>query len=244
MPRLVLFIDDGGVMNDNAVRGPQWQRLVGEFFAPRLGGAPEAWAEANRVVATELWEEHTRSMCGRVDVDVPALLRVYRLAWVRGMCERVGVPSPPEEGECLELEARASAYVTRRVRAAFPGAVEAIRTLRAQGYELHTASGEDSLDLQGYLEGMGIRSCFGRLYGPDLVNALKEGSLYYTRIFADAGVAPADALVIDDNPLPLGWAARAGARTALVGGQPGNDARPDLVLTSLADLPGAIRALE
>ncbi len=40
---LTIFLDDGGgVMNDNEVRGPQWQRLVGEYFSPTLGGAPEA----------------------------------------------------------------------------------------------------------------------------------------------------------------------------------------------------------
>ncbi len=33
----VILLDDGGVMNDNRLRGEQWQRLVGEFFAPRLG---------------------------------------------------------------------------------------------------------------------------------------------------------------------------------------------------------------
>lgn len=38
-----IFIDDGGVMNDNAVRGPQWQRLIGEYLAPRLGGSGAAW---------------------------------------------------------------------------------------------------------------------------------------------------------------------------------------------------------
>ena len=42
-----IFIDDGGVLNDNALRGQQWPGLVAEFFAPRLGGWPKAWAEAN-----------------------------------------------------------------------------------------------------------------------------------------------------------------------------------------------------
>jgi hypothetical protein len=46
----VIFLDDGGVMNDNRLRAEQWQRMVGEFFAPILGGSTTAWAEANRVV--------------------------------------------------------------------------------------------------------------------------------------------------------------------------------------------------
>ncbi len=36
MPDLpVLFIDDGGLLNDNALRAPEWQRLIGEYFPPR-----------------------------------------------------------------------------------------------------------------------------------------------------------------------------------------------------------------
>ena len=36
-------------MNDSRRRSVQWQRLVGEFFAPRLGGTAEAWAAAKIV---------------------------------------------------------------------------------------------------------------------------------------------------------------------------------------------------
>lgn len=50
MSQLVVFLDDGGVMNDNSQRALQWQRLVSEFFVPLLGGTPDAWIEANRVV--------------------------------------------------------------------------------------------------------------------------------------------------------------------------------------------------
>jgi hypothetical protein len=45
-----------------------------------------------------------------------------------------------------------------------------IRTLYAAGYRMMTASGEVSLSLDGYLTGMGVRDCFERLYGPDLID--------------------------------------------------------------------------
>ncbi len=38
-----LFIDDGGVLNDNERRGAEWRRLIGEYLSPRLGGEPPAW---------------------------------------------------------------------------------------------------------------------------------------------------------------------------------------------------------
>ena len=54
MPRLVIFLDDGGVMNDNRLRGTQWQRMVAEFFVPKLGGTLEAWTAANYQVITRM----------------------------------------------------------------------------------------------------------------------------------------------------------------------------------------------
>src|SRR5207248_9127629 len=94
----VLFIDDGGVMNDNAVRGAQWQRLLGEFFPPILGGTPEAWAEANPLVSARLWDEaYIRATWARLDADYPAFRRAWHLDWLRGMCAWVGVATPPEE---------------------------------------------------------------------------------------------------------------------------------------------------
>ena len=42
-----IFLDDGGVMNDNSRRPEQWQRLIGEYCVPRLGGTMEQWAAAN-----------------------------------------------------------------------------------------------------------------------------------------------------------------------------------------------------
>ena len=237
----VLFIDDGGVMNDNALRGSQWQRLLGEFFPPILGGTPEAWAEANRIVAPRLWQGY--GLYGPADVDYAAYDRAYRTAWLGGMCEWVDVRVPPEE-ECITLAHRAAAYVTRRVRSAYPGAIAAIRHLHNSGYRLHTASGECSAELAGYLEGMGVRHCFQRLYGPDLVNTLKEGIEYYARIFADAGVAPDEALVVEDNPLALRWAAQAGARTVLVDSAGNPEAPAEAVIGSLAELPQVIERLE
>ena len=237
----VLFIDDGGVMNDPTPRRAQWQRLLSEFFPPILGGTPEAWAEANRIVAPRLWQGY--GLYGRVDVDYLAYDRAYRIAWLGGMCELVDVRVPPEE-ECIALAHGAAAYVTRRVRSAYPGVVEAIRHLHARGYLLHTASGECSAELAGYLEGMGVRHCFQRLYGPDLVNTLKEGIEYYARIFADAGVAPDEALVVEDNPLALRWAAQAGARTVLVDSAGSPEAPAAAVIGSLAELPQVIERLE
>ncbi len=129
----------------------------------------------------------------------------------------------------------------RGIQAALPGAVEAIRLLHRQGYALHTASGSCSLELAGSLEGLGVRQCFGRLYGADLVNTFKAGPAYYARLFADAGVQPEGALVVDDSAEALDWAAHLGARTVLVSASPHPEPGTPPRLTSLAELPACLR---
>ncbi len=248
MTRPVLFLDDGGVMNNNQVRGEQWPPLVAEFFAPRLGGAPEAWAEANRIVISRIfeppaWQARLQSVGNYESFDYRRFEYQYQLDWISGMCELVNVPIPDEE-QCYRLAVEATVAIIPRVRSAFPGAADAIRALHARGYTLYTASGSPSREIEGYLEGMGVRDCFQRrLYGPDLIDTFKAGPAFYERIFADSSVDPAHALVVDDLPHALAWARQAGARTVLVGAAPAaQDA--DIRIASLAQLPDIIHRFD
>ena len=236
MPRWTIFLDDGGVMSNNAVRGPQWQRLLGEFFPPRLGGTPEGWAAVNRVVAERLFAAYERDWVGRTDVPFEDYWQPYQVAWLGGMCEALGLPTPPPD-EAYRLAEEATVYVTHRVNAAFPGVVEAVRELHRQGYPLHTASGERSNELNGYLTCMGIRDCFSRLYGPDLIGTLKQGPAFHERLLADAGVDPRDALVVDDSPLVMGWVRDIGATGVLVHPALPTDTPAAHVIGRLAELP-------
>jgi HAD superfamily hydrolase (TIGR01509 family) len=238
--RPIIFLDDGGVMNDNNVRALQWQRLVSEYFVPLLGGSPEAWSRANRVVADRLFEPDAWRRRVQAAADYRSFDRAYQVEWLRDMCELVGVGTPPEE-ECLHLARGAAAFITRRVQAAFPGVVDTIRTLHCQGYMLHTASGESSLDLDGYLQAMRVRDCFGRLYGPDLIDTFKEGPEYYEHMFADLGIVPADTLVVDDSPRAIKWAMQVGARAVLVGDSSLPQRGTTLHIGSLIELPALLQ---
>ena len=241
--RLMVFLDDGGVMNDNRTRALQWQRLVSEYFVPLLGGPAEAWSRANRVVADRLFEPAAWRRRIRAAADYKSFDRAYQVEWLRGMCELAGIETPPEE-ERLRLARRAAAFITCRVQAAFPGVVDTIRTLHRQGYMLHTASGESSVDLAGYLQAMGVRDCFGRLYGPDLIDTFKEGPEYYERMFADLGIAPADALVVDDSPRAIEWATQVGVYAVLIGDSSLHRSGMTLHIGSLVELPALLQRLD
>ena len=208
-------------------------------MAPRLGGEPLEWAEANLAVFERVFNEYQprweREPHSRFYDD-------YLYDWLRGMCERVGVGVPGRD-EAVALAREVSAYVTGRVHAAFPGAVDAIRQLHAEGYRLYTSSAQHSDDLAGYLEAMGVRDLFGRLYGPDLVDLPVYGARYYLRLFEDSGCEAAESVVVDDRPERVAWAMDAGASAVLVSrdGPAANVRCP--VISSLAELPSLLQTL-
>jgi HAD superfamily hydrolase (TIGR01509 family) len=223
-------------MNDNEKRGAQYRRLTGVYLGPLLGGSPEAWERANLVVFERIFAEYLRRVEGDPDHDVQALRDDDDDRWLAGMCVEVGVPVPADRAERLRIAREAEAFITHRIDAAYPGVVSAIEQLRRVGYVLHTASGEHSSELRGYLTGMGVLACFGTLYGPDLVNAPKTGPHYYRLILQHAGVSPIEALVVDDSESVLAWAASAGAQTVLCGPEPPRSPAHRHV-RSLAELP-------
>jgi len=236
MTQLTVFLDVGGVINDKDQLATQWQRLVGDCFVVLLGGTAEGWAQANRLVTERLLELES----AQARANFVRFYRAYQLTWVRGMCDLQNMPIPSVE-ECMDLASRATTWISRRIRAAVPGAAQAIHLLYNQGYRLHTASGSCSREVAGYLEGMGVRHCFGRLYGADLINAFKQGPDYYERIFADAGIQPTEALVVDDSAEAIRWATLVGARTILVSTSfhPEQDTIPRI--GNLAELPAFLQ---
>ena len=204
----VVFLDDGGVMNDNAVRAPQWRHLVGEFMPQHLGGTPEQWAEANRVTFPVVWDDLSSRM--RDFACHEDFQREYDHRWLDSMCAFVGVPTPSEP-QVRAIAREAADFLTANVRADHPDAIPAIRALHSAGFELHTASGTRSWELENILGAMGVRECVGYLFGPDLVGIMKGSPEYYRRVFARAGVDPRSAVVIDDSERSCAWAEAAGA---------------------------------
>ena len=240
MLRLVLFLDDGGVISDNSRRAPQWQPLVGEFFPPILGGTADQWAEANRTFITAIFQPGAWEARLAATPDYWTFQRTYSLDWMRIMCDLVGVPCPPE-AESLLLVEKANSWIIPQVRADFPGVVDTIRLLNRKGYTLHTASGESSIELAGYLGALGVRDYFDRLYGGDLVNALKAGPGFYQKIMSDAGVLPSDALFVDDSPSVMSWVSEVGARGVLVDSSDSRQTHTGVAtIGTLAELPAIL----
>ncbi|MDQ6858338.1 MAG: hypothetical protein M3Z65_05020 [Chloroflexota bacterium] len=200
------------MLNDNDRRAAEWRRLLGEYFAPRLGGTPPAWAEANRRVFLALWDDWHRLRDRGLEAG-PSWWPDQDRRWLSGMCEQVGVTVPAD----VDGTVRASrAHVMAHIDCAYPDAGSAMRAMRTAGLTLHLASGGQSRELEAYLRRMGVWELIERPYGVDLLGVNKTSARYYERIREDSDVDPRDALVVDSHAEPLEWADAAGFRTVHV----------------------------
>ncbi len=209
-----VFLDDGGVLNNNELRAPQWQKLIAQYFAPRYGGNHNAWKKANRIAFENLLKSWKKAK-KKPELDFQTFWQNESELWITTMFHQVGVAPPPLH-EQYNVAIKAEEWITPRVRAAFPGVIQTVRLLKERGYSLYTASGGTSWQLRGYLTGMGIADYFEEFYGADLINTMKASSLFYKRMFRHAGISPEQALVVDDFPENVLRAREEGATGVLV----------------------------
>lgn len=213
----VLFVDKGGVLIDNDEDlAPQWRRLIGEFLAPRLGGTPEVWGRANVPAFERQVQRWRAAMTAPGPADIRGFFAKDARLWLLDMCDAANVARPPDD-EAARIAAETISYVKAHLEIRAPErALEVLRSLRRRGVVLHIASGDAHDDLVDFLERIGARDLFERVYGSDLVNTWKSGPDYYRAVLADSGVVAERAAVVDDQPNALEWARECGLRGYLV----------------------------
>lgn len=212
-PIRAFFVDDGGVLNDNRLRGLEYRRLIGGFMSTRLGGTPQQWLEANSAVFPPLWAE----IQSRI-TDFPshqAYQREYELQWINRQCAIVGV-SKPDENTAVNIAREAAVYIGKYAKAEIAGVAESIWALHRAGYSIYSASGTPSWELKEIYTRMGIFEAFSALYGPDIIDSVKHGTEFYSRIFAHAGVKPNECIVIESSQKCCDWAITTGAEAIWV----------------------------
>lgn len=202
-----VFLDVDGVINDHALNPGMWDSLMGDVLAPALGATPADWGRVNRIVFPAIWaQQHTWG------IDPIVRIRTEARLIVTGMCEALALPAPAPEA-CFELWREVDLYIAASGKAAFPLAAGAIRDLAGLA-AVHTATGNPSWRVNALLGALGVSEHVGFRAGPDLVAIWKNSREYYERVMAGAGVAPAEALVIDDTGECLAFAMQAGAHGA------------------------------
>ncbi|KAF9124348.1 hypothetical protein BGW39_008287 [Mortierella sp. 14UC] len=221
-----VFLDSGGVINDNARRAPQWVRYLGEHLPTTvLGGNAQIWGLANMKMIGpffrrwhELMDQATQlaaqaqaraATAATIDNDKDdkreetnvyrIFERLHLLVWIKEMC-LIASPQIPDlaskilpsltDDDLFHLAKSAHVYAIQRVRADFPGAVEAIRQMKASVGRLYTSSADGFEDLEMVLRGLGegVFEEFDGIFGADRVDCLKNSEEYYRRVFAAVGV--------------------------------------------------------
>jgi FMN phosphatase YigB (HAD superfamily) len=205
---LAIFFDDGGVLNDNSIRAPQWKAFCGEFFHSRFGGDPEVWGEANQKVMTSL-EIHGMDPKEIYD-DYITYYKNFKSEWVIKMFEEAGRSVPPKV-EHERIFDTTLEYVWPKVHSSTPGIIESIKILYSKGFVLYTSTALPSREIKMILEGMGIKHFFSGFYGPDLINTRKISSNFFGAIFNDIKLESKKAIVIEDRPRFIENALKTGA---------------------------------
>ena len=203
-----IFFDDGGVLNDNAIRAPQWKAHCGEFFHSRFGGDPEVWGEANQktMIALEIHGIDPK----KIDEDYMTYYKKFKSEWVIKLFEEAERSIPPKV-EHEKIFDTALEYVWPKVHSAIPGIIESIKILHSKGFVLYTSTALPSREIKMILEGMDIKDFFSGFYGPDLINTRKFSPTFFDAIFKDIKLDSTKAIVIEDQPRFIENALNAGA---------------------------------
>ncbi len=208
---IYIFFDDGNTLNDNIIRGRQWQQLIGEYFSPIFGGEPKLWGTANLELTKDFGGDGVpKLLYENRNKTFKMFIEWFIEKWINEMFDFVRIKRP-EKKLYKKIYYDASEYVASQVKAAFPGVSEAIEDLYHKGYNLYLASGTESIELSFYYEAMGIKKFFKKLYGPDLINVLKVDDCFYKAIFKDLRINPNQGIFVEDKPYYLNIAEKIGA---------------------------------
>ena len=204
-----LFFDDGGVMNDNMRRGPQWQEEIANYFQPIFGGLKSHWKQANfNAVAAQIqYDIKIRDQDSEVKFD--KFIFDSALVWGKTMFNEMSVDI--DEETIIFHYNQLEKIVPEKVIADIPGVINILTLLYNLGFNLHTASGESSIMLRGYLKPMGVHSYFKNFFGPDLIGKIKGSKDYYPRILSALDVDLNVAIFIDDSDFALDLINQTGA---------------------------------
>jgi HAD superfamily hydrolase (TIGR01509 family) len=205
-----IFFDDGGVLNDNNIRGPQWEVFCGEYLHSKFGGDSEVWSEANHKVSMTLAKSFW-SNSKVIFQDFNTFYANYKSEWVKQMFEEVGRSVPPKKDRERIFDATV-VYVWPRIHSAIPGIIECVKELYSNGYILYTATGLHSKEIKMVLEGMSIKQFFSEFFGPDLINTRKRNPKFFELIFKKLNIESNKAIVIEDRPKCIENAIKSGAQ--------------------------------
>lgn len=231
LPGFLLLDMDDTILADDAQSNECWWE-VATRFAPRVGAPPPELRETIRAVSRWHWSDPERHRRGRLN------LLATREYVVGEVLRRMG-----KDDGALAAEMAAVYSALRDERAApFPGALEALQTLRERGLRMALLTNGQSSLQRRKIERFGLARFFDTIVIEGEFGCGKPDLRVFQHALAELGCAPAQAWMVGDN---LEWDVAAPQRLGVFGvwhdyrrqGLPeDSQVRPDLVIHALGDL--------
>ena len=121
----------------------------------------------------------------------------------------------------------------------YPDTIAFLDAVKERGYRLCLATGQHAQEKAQAMNRLGAKSYFDRIFGEDMVGAIKADPEYYRRVLAACQAAPEETAIIGDSiPNDIIPAHAVGIRTIWVnhcGEDPPPEARPDHTVGSLTE---------
>lgn len=241
---MVMLLDVDGVILDNSLYDPEWDRLAGQAFSPHLGGPADTWHAAQSDARIRVSSKEYRELSQMPESSWPHPSDWWdrvNAEWIEEACKVVGVTAPGTPRARTDVAEQALDFFCRNTESFFPDIVDAIRQL-SQRFELHMASGNPAWIVEALLRRLGARELIGFPFGSDLAGALKRAPYeqFYRAITTKIGGHPEKLVVVDDAEKPLAAARELlGAITVRVG-TPSETDGDNIVIDSLSSLPALI----
>jgi len=240
-----VLLDFEGTLNDTAGTGKLYARDFVNQMSREHRVNPQEWVRALGT-AMEAVRRFQLDEAARPDGwrGYEDYRRRELTLWVHTLMREAGLQAPDND-LALALGRRLEREIPLKM-APLDGALEAIAALSADGWRLFIASGAPSLYTRRCLETAGVAGSFETVYGPDVLDTLKQGTGFYRRAFEECRLSPSECAVVDDSPGPLEWAVEAGAGAVLAVGEAaaGDDVPGVKRVRNLSDLPLVLRLLK
>lgn len=180
------------------------------------------------------------------ETDAGIALRGGR-AMLRLGFERTGTHGESEVDRQYPILIEAYAKDLDRRTVLYPGAMEAVRQLKAEGYIVAICTNKPEALAEELMKRLGVRDDFDALLGADSLPVRKPDPIHLIETVRRAGGDPSRMLLVGDSDTDRNTSANAGVPSILVTFGPSGDdmaaLQPEALLEDYADLPRLVKDL-
>ena len=188
-PRAILFDLDDTILEYDGGADRVWRSVAAAFAGGTAGLDIEQFMAALNEYREWYWGDPERHRRGRLD------LPLARREVVRGTFDVLGLTAP------AVADAIAHAYSVQRELevSPFPGAIETLNYVRAQGIRMALVTNGTSAMQRGKIERFGLESCFDYILIEEEFGVGKPDERVYLHAITQLDASPSEAWMVGDN---------------------------------------------